>query len=66
MLIHLFAVSTHRWASLMKSLKGKKRVLTVKSLSDTRWSLRADVTEALVDGYNSIQNALRDIESDLE
>ena len=47
----------------MKSLAGKKRALTLKSLSDTRWSARADATEALVDGYNSILNALRDIEN---
>ena len=32
-----FSASTHRWAILMKSLEGKKRTLTVKSLSGTRW-----------------------------
>ncbi|KAK4881074.1 hypothetical protein RN001_004393 [Aquatica leii] len=36
------------------------------SLFDTRWSARVDATKALVEGYNQIQNALRDIESDLE
>lgn len=61
-----FSASTHRWANLMKSLEGKPRALTVKSLSGTRWSARADATEALVDGYSSIQAALRNIESDLE
>ena len=38
----------------------------MKSLSATRWSARADATEALVDGYNSILNALRDIKNGLE
>lgn len=62
-----FSASTHRWANLMKSLAGKKRSLTVESLSgDTRWSARADAIEAFVDGDNSIQNALSDIESDME
>ena len=35
----------------------------MKSLSDTRWSARAGATEALVDGYNSNLNALRDIKN---
>ena len=48
----------------MKSLEGKKGALTVKSLSDTRWSARADATEGLVEGYSCIQDALRNIESD--
>ena len=61
-----FSPSTHNWASLMKSLEGKKRILTVKSLSDTRWSARANRTETLVDGYSYIQNTLRDIENDLD
>ena len=38
----------------------------MKSLSDTRWSARADATEAPVDGYNSILNALRDIKKGSE
>ena len=29
------------------------------------WSARADATEAVVDGYNSILNALRDIKNGL-
>ena len=61
-----FSPSTHNWASLMKSLERKKRILTVKSLSDTRWSARANRTETLVDGYSYIQNTLRDIENDLD
>ncbi|CAI9737679.1 Hypothetical predicted protein [Octopus vulgaris] len=61
-----FSVSMHRGANLMKSLEGNKRVLTLKSLSETHWSARTDATEALIDGYSCIQNALRDIEDDLE
>ena len=38
----------------------------MKSLSDTRWSARADATKALVDGCNSILNALRDIKNGSE
>ena len=38
----------------------------MKSLSDTRWSARADATEALLDGCNSILNALRDIKKGSE
>ena len=38
----------------------------MKSLSETRWSARADAAEALVDGYNSILNALRDIKNGSE
>ena len=38
----------------------------MKSLSDTRWSARADAIEALVDGYNFILNALRDIKNGSE
>ena len=37
----------------------------MKSLSDTRWSAKADATGSLVGGYSCIQNALRDIECDL-
>jgi len=40
--------------------------LTLKSLSETRWSARADATKAIVSGYDSIKNALQDIEDDSE
>jgi len=57
-----FSASTHRWSVLTDSL-GKKG-LTVKSLSDTRWSARADAVKALCAGYNCIKTALMDITSD--
>ena len=64
--LYFFSASTHRWEILIKFLEGKKRKLTIKALSEARWSARADATEALVDGYNSIQNAHRDIERYLD
>jgi len=57
-----FSASTHRWSVLKESL-GKKG-LTVKSLSETRWSARADAVKALCAGYNCIKTALLDIKSD--
>jgi hypothetical protein len=57
-----FSASTHRWSVLTDSL-GKKG-LTVKSLSDTRWSARSDAVKALCAGYNCIKTALMDITSD--
>ena len=38
-----FSASTKRWAKLKSAIKGK----TVKSLSNTRWSARSDVTTPL-------------------
>ncbi|XP_014771692.1 uncharacterized protein LOC106870204 [Octopus bimaculoides] len=61
----IYSALTHRWVNLMKALEGNKRVLTSKCLSDTRWSARADVTEALVDGYYYIQNVAKCIEDNL-
>ena len=34
---------------------------TVKRMSDTRWSARADATKALVEGYDEINDALVEI-----
>ena len=57
-----FSASTHRWSVLNESLGSKG--LTVKSLSETRWSARADAVKALYVGYNCIKTALLDITSD--
>lgn len=54
--------STRRWSILNEFLKTSDRRLTLKSLSDTRWSARADAAEALLEGYDSIRKALRHIE----
>ena len=52
---------------------GKSKVFGLKETSTDfevsfrySWSARADATEALVDGYNSISNALRDIKNGSE
>lgn len=50
------------WADGKIEMNEKERALTAKSLSNT-WQARDD---ALLDGNNSFQNALRDIASDLE
>ncbi|CAH0563071.1 unnamed protein product [Brassicogethes aeneus] len=42
----------------------KKVFYTLKNLSDTRWSCRADAVKALVHGYKSILNALTEICND--
>ena len=39
---------------------------TVKRMSDTRWSARADATKALVKGYDEINDALVEIAGDEE
>lgn len=61
-LYNFFSASTHRWSILSDCLGPKG--LTVKSLSDTRWSARADAVKALCDGYDSIKSALFEIGSD--
>jgi len=56
-----FAGSTNRWEILKQAL-GQCHV--VKSLSDTRWSARADAVYALQNSYNNILSALNTIEKD--
>jgi hypothetical protein len=57
-----FSASTHRWSVLKRNLDTKG--LVVKSLSDTRWSARADAVKALCAGYNGIKSALDHIAAD--
>ena len=57
-----FSASTHRWSVLKRNLYTKG--LVVKSLSDTRWSARADAVKALCAGYNGIKSALDHIAAD--
>lgn len=59
---NFFAASTHRWAILKKYLKKDLRV--PKSLSQTRWSARADACIALKEGYKAFQAALNEIAAD--
>ncbi|KAL4703824.1 hypothetical protein ACJJTC_016791 [Scirpophaga incertulas] len=55
--------STHRWNMLTEHLGSKK---DVKSLSQTRWSARADAVSALHGGYKRIIEALITIVNDTE
>ena len=60
-----FSASTHRWSVLNECLGSHG--LVVKSLSDTRWSARADAVKAISAGYMAIKTALLDIgEDDLQ
>jgi len=57
-----FSASTHRWSALKDNLGTKE--LVVKSLSDTRWSARADAVKALCAGYDCIKSPLYYIAAD--
>lgn len=56
-----FSASTWRWNVLDGYLRSNERKLTLKSLSDTRWSARADVVEALLVGYSGVRDPLQHI-----
>ena len=56
------SASTLRWSVLKECLRSHG--LVVKSLSDTRWSARADAVKALSAGYMAIKTALLDISKD--
>ena len=64
-LYSFFAASTHRWKVLNVKLSSKN-LPAVKRMSDTRWSARADATEALVKGYDEINAALEEIADDVD
>lgn len=57
-LFNFFSGSTNRW-KIMTECLGANKVL--KSLSETRWSARADALNALQNGYNHISEALTSI-----
>jgi len=57
-----FSASTHRWSVLIDRLGPKG--LTIKPLSETRWSARADAVKALCAGYDEVKSALQKIGSD--
>jgi len=57
-LYNFFSSSTYRW-NIMKKCLGSHYVL--KSLSETRWSARADAVTALCNGYKEILDALKTI-----
>ena len=63
--LYTFFAATHRWTVLsdcLSRLPGKS--LTLKFLSETRWSARADAVAALCVGYEEIKSALLDIGAD--
>jgi len=60
-----FSASTHRWSVLAKHQVQADGALTLKSLSDTRWSARADATKAVRFGYAEIKSVLDDTSSDV-
>ena len=54
--------STHRWAVLTKGFTPNEnnRILTLKHLSNTRWSCHAEATKALCQNYRSLYENLKD------
>ena len=63
---HLFnfcSKSTARWAVITAGLQANenKRIETLKSLSETRWSAHAQATKALCRNYANIQDSLKSI-----
>ncbi|XP_050065265.1 zinc finger MYM-type protein 1-like [Aphis gossypii] len=67
-LYNFFSGSTHRWNILINILKkeeknsvkeNSRRLLTLKSLSDTRWSCHVEACKAIVVNYEQILTALK-------
>jgi len=58
MFIRIFSTSTHRWDLL-------KVNLTMKKLSETRWSARYDACKALIDSWGIVKQTLVDISNNL-
>uniref|UniRef100_A0A0B7BVG9 DUF4371 domain-containing protein n=1 Tax=Arion vulgaris TaxID=1028688 RepID=A0A0B7BVG9_9EUPU len=62
-----FSASTYRWGILTKALEDTgSKLPTLKRLSDTRWSARADATKALLCGFTTIKQVLNDISNNLD
>jgi hypothetical protein len=60
-LFTFFSSSTSRWKILNRKLELSEHSVSVKRISDTRWSARADAVLAVKQGYNSIKEALNEI-----
>jgi len=56
-----FVSSTHRWVVLMTHVREQPECLVPKHPLDTRWSARADTSEAFYKGYHQFQSALQEI-----
>ena len=63
-LFNFFSNSTSRWKILTDHLSRSDSVLTVKSISSTRWSARDDACHALSKGYVPIKAALEELSED--
>lgn len=61
-LYNFFSASTHRWNILNTKLQEfsevNKRMFTLKSLSQTKWSAHAEATKALRKGHAAVKAAL--------
>ncbi|XP_068994068.1 uncharacterized protein [Neodiprion pinetum] len=55
------SASTSRWARVKSKVENRSGMLLPKSLSDTRWSARAEACRALVKSWESLRDALDDI-----
>ena len=58
-----FSSSTKRWAVLKSFLQTQSKV--PKHLSNTRWEAHAKATEAILESYSAITNALSHLDSDV-
>ena len=58
-----FSASTKRWTVLKSFLQPQSKV--PKHLSDTRWDAQAKATEAILESYSAITNALIHLHSDV-
>ncbi|XP_066947126.1 uncharacterized protein [Macrobrachium rosenbergii] len=62
-----FTASTARYATLKEKLtRADKQLYVPKRLNETRWSCRADATNAIVHGYREMREVLYDIMTDEE
>ena len=61
-----FTISTHRHQLLTEVLKHNDSSLTLKRVTTTRWSCRADATKALKHDYQQIKDILKQIADDTE
>lgn len=62
LLYNFFSVSTHRWAILQSYFHSKS--LSLKTLSNTRWSAREEACKSLNRDYKAIVQALEQIIND--
>ncbi|KYN06054.1 Zinc finger MYM-type protein 1, partial [Cyphomyrmex costatus] len=58
------SASTSRWAKIKSKVENQPGMLLPKSLSNTRWSARAEACRALVNSWGSLRDALDDIVED--